>query len=105
MSVRPVLMLTVLGVILGLFEASFRSFFPSPFVHIRPLLPMMVLYVVFGRWEGAIWLGFVGGLFMELFGLPQMTLAEIRLPLIAWLLSVTSERVFTNASVYASPWV
>ncbi len=102
MSVRPMLTLTALGILLGLFEASFRSFFPSPFIHIRPLLPIMALYVVFGRWEGAIWLGFIGGLLIELFGLPQMTLAEIRFPLIAWLLSVTSERVFTNASLYAA---
>ena len=102
MSIRPALTLTALGILLGLFEASFRSFFPSPFVHLRPLLPIMVLYVVFGRWERAIWLGFVGGLLIELFGLPRATLAEIRFPLIAWLLAVTSERVFTNASMYAA---
>lgn len=102
MSVRSALMLTVLGIFLGLFEASFRSFFPSPFVHVRPLLPIMVLYVVFGRWERAVWLGVVGGLLIELFGLPRATLAEIRFPLIALLLAITSERVFTNASVYAA---
>jgi len=102
MSVRPALLSIALGICLGLFEASFRSFLPPPFLYIRPLLPTIVLYIVLGRGERALWLGFIGGLSLELFGLPRGTLAEVRLPLIAWLLMLTSERVFTNASVYAA---
>ncbi|MFZ2803892.1 MAG: hypothetical protein WA001_01590 [Patescibacteria group bacterium] len=102
MTIRRLLLLIVLGLLAGLFEATTSTLLPSPFSALRPIIPVIVGFIVLQRPESAYAFAVSAGAAMDLFTVGPSTLAFVRLLLIAFAIAVVAERVLTNHSLYAA---
>jgi len=102
MRLRRLLLLLVLGCFAGLFEATLRTFLPWPVVDVRPVLPILVCFIILRQPESAYVFAVSSGAVLDLFSVGGMTLAFARFLIIALLIALVAETVLTNHSLYAA---
>ncbi len=102
MSIKGIVTAAVIGLLVGLVEATFSTFLTVPWDAVMPVLPIAVLYVVRDRPVFAYVLCGCAGAMMDLFTPGIMTFAFGRLILIVAILDLLSRTVLTNQSFYAA---
>ncbi len=91
-----------IGLLVGLYEATIRTFLPIPLHYLTFLLPFLVLFVVIERTQYAYALAASAGLMMDLYSIECPGLQIWRLLLIVAILDATAKSVLTNRSIYAT---
>jgi len=92
----------ILGFIVGMYEATIRTFLPIPLNYLTFLLPFLVLFVVIERTRYAYAFAAAAGLMMDLYSIECTGLQIWRLLLIVAILDATAKSVLTNRSIYAT---
>ncbi len=90
-----------LGLIAGLWEVAVRPFLPS-ILGLRPLLPLVVLFMVSGKRRHVLACAIAGAFLIDLFSISTPDLALLRYIGIVFALGFVSHHFLTNRSLYAS---
>ncbi|MFA5185328.1 MAG: hypothetical protein WC551_02485 [Patescibacteria group bacterium] len=90
------------GIAFGLYEGVFNTFLGGWFSWFHPVLALTVFFVALERRNYALLFCGTAGLVMDAFAINTPTLAVWRLLLAAAAMSVVSEKVLTNRSLYSA---
>lgn len=102
MRIRDVLLAILFGCLTGLFEATFTTFLPRPFLDIRPVLPLLVGGILLQRSGVAMIFGVSAGLMVDVFSVGPTTLVSASNLALILLISFLARTVITNQSMYAA---
>lgn len=102
MSRRSWILVFLLAIIVGSFEATFVTLLPSPWREFHPVLNVAVILVIVNRARPALLYSAVAGLVLDTFSQDMGAFALARVLVITFTLWILSESVITNRSVYAS---
>lgn len=102
MTIRAGFVLTFAGFVVGTFEATASSFFPSPWRFVHPVLPVVASLIVLEKRSWALLFGFTAGMAMDALAVGTASLASARLILIVLAVSYMARRFLTNHSIFAA---
>lgn len=102
MTVRAGFVLTLAGFVIGTFEATASTFFPSPWRFVHPVLPIVASFIVLEKRSWALLFGFTAGMAMDALAVGTASLASARLIMIALAVSFMGRRFLTNHSIFAA---
>ena len=91
----------LLGTLAGLWEAAALPFLPS-WMAVRPLLPLLVVFLVINVRRPTKPMAVIGALFIDVFAVAAPDLAVIRYLVICYVLDAVAQRWLTNRSLYTS---
>jgi len=102
MKLRRIILVIGLAIVAGVFESTALTLLPWPLTAIRPILPLIVFFIVMERSPEAVLFAGMSGAVLDLFALERSGFAVGRLILIALLLSFLAVSILTNRSVYSA---
>jgi hypothetical protein len=102
MNSRRWILAALCGIFLGLIQATFLSLLPSPWREFQPVLATCVLLVVLNRSKHAILFSGVAGFVLHLFTVGGNSFAFIWLMVTTVIVTVISQSLLTNRSMYAT---
>jgi len=102
MTARTILLMSVIGLLLGLYEATAFTFSNGIFSLILPVIPALILLVVREHAEEALVVGAIAGSIIDVFAPEMSNFATARLMLIVLVFTFVARTVLTNHSLYAA---
>jgi hypothetical protein len=102
MNALKYLAVVCLGLLLGLYEQTLRTFLPAPMNLLFPVFPVLIMLAALNRWRYAYVLAACAGAVADAFAPEYAHFALIEYLLILTALQAVAHAVFTNRSLYAA---
>lgn len=102
MRLRTILLSSLCGSLVGLFEVTFVSFLPKPFSDLHLVLPLIILGILLQRFDVVSVFGVSAGVLVDVFTIGPTSFASARNLAIALIIAFLARTVVTNQSVYAA---